>query len=559
MVIAGIVMALGQWQLTVHLKDVFDALQAKGSDLTLQMDKVMGVPKIIIGFAFIMVVGRYVHLATMNYLADLVTMKMRHQLLKKFMNLNQSFHQQYQGGSGGLISRILGDVVSIQHGMRLVADIFTQPLTFVLMLGTLFYFNGKLTTLILIVLPPLLIFLRQISRSLRKYGHGSQKILEKVAGIVKESLDGMRVIQSFGLESEMNRRFDAVAQEYLAIRKRIHIRAEFTSPMTEFIATSVIMGIFTYIGMDIIHGKATIGDFGAYMAALMALQSPIKKFQESFVKVQETLVSLERVYMILDDENLVDESQSHSQFPVDWSEIHFKNLGFRYQQDWVLKNINFSIKKGEVVAIIGESGSGKSTLVNLIQRFFDPSEGEIYFDDLDIRKIQLKDLRRNIGLVTQEVFLFSDSIARNIHSGDFTQDATRIQETAMAANAHDFISKMPQSYESQVGDRGSLLSGGERQRVSIARALFKDAPLLILDEATSALDSGSEVEVQKGLDRLMQGKTTIVIAHRLSTILHADKIIVMRAGQIIEMGRHAELLNQKGEYSRFIQLQALDK
>ncbi len=552
MVLAGVVMALGQWQLAVRLKDLFDGLQAKDESL------IFAAPKLILGITFFMSLGRYIHLATMNYLADVVTMRLRHHLLWKFMTLTQTFHLQYQGGSGGLISRILSDVISIQHGMRLIADIFTQPLAFVLLLGTLFYRDPKLTLMILIILPPLLLFLRQIGRSLRKYGHGGQQILEKVAGIVKESLDGMRVIQSFGLEKEMDRRFKVAADEYLENRKSIHKRGELSSPVTEFIATAVIMVIFTYIGMEITKGKATFGDFGSYLGALMLLQSPIKKFQESFVKVQETVVSLERVYSILDNQNTVQEVSSPVPFPKDWNEIKFKNLGFRYQDQWVLDDVNLTIKKGEIVAIVGESGSGKSTLVNLLQRFFDPSVGGIYIDDIEIRSMKLTELRNNIGLVTQDVFLFSDTVERNIHSGNFSKNIAGVQSASIAANSHDFISKMPQGYQSPVGDKGSFLSGGERQRVSIARALFKNAPLLILDEATSALDSASEVEVQKGLEHLMKGKTTIVIAHRLSTILHADKIVVMRQGKIVECGRHADLINQGGDYARFIQLQALD-
>lgn len=551
MAVAGVIMSLAQWQLAVRLKDLFDALGTRNAN------EIFRIPKLILGITFFMVIGRYIHLGVMNYLADLVTMRFRHQLQWKFMTLNQSFHSQYQGGSGGLISRILSDVVSIQHGLRLVADFFTQPLAFILLIGTLFYRDAKLTFLILIVLPPLLVFLRQIGRSLRKYGHGSQQILERVATIVKESLDGMRVIQSFGLEKEMDRRFTTAANDYLATRKRIHSRAELTSPVTELIATAVTMVIFTYIGLEITKGHATFGDFGSYLGALMMLQQPIKKFQEAFVKVQETVVSLERVYAIIDDESHIAEEQSTEAFPENWNEIRFNHVGFGYQTNMVLNDVDLTIKRGEVVAIVGESGSGKSTLVNLLQRFFDPTLGLVQIDDLDIRRIKLKDLRRNIGLVTQDVFLFSESVARNIHAGDLSKDASGIQAAAVSANAHDFIVKMPQGYDSPVGDRGGRLSGGERQRVSIARALFKNAPILILDEATSALDSASEVEVQNGLDHLMEGKTTIVIAHRLSTVIHANKIVVMKNGRIIEVGTHNQLLEQRGEYSRFIELQNL--
>lgn len=551
MVLAGVAMSLAQWQLAVQLKDVFDALDAKST-----ID-IMALPKKILAISFVMAVGRYFHLSIMNYNADRVVTKLRNDLQMKFMSLSQNFHNSYLTGSGGMISRILTDVVIIQHGMRLFADFFTQPLSFILLIGTLFYRDWKLTLIILLFLPLVVAFARQIGKSLRKYGHGGQEILEKLSSLIKESLDGVKVIQSYGLESEMNRKFHVIADEYLANRKKMHTRGEAASPVTEFISTSVVMVIFTYIGLEISKGQASLGDFGSYLGALFLLQAPIKKIQESFVKLQETVVALERVYSIVDNEYQVPEWVDTVPFPEIWSSIDFKNVGFSYRNTPVLANINLTIKKGEIVAIVGESGSGKSTLVNLLQRFFDPNEGEVVIEGVDIKKMSLIDLRKHIGLVTQDVFLFNESIAKNIHNGDLSKDASGVVLASVMANAHGFITSMPHGFDSPVGDRGSLLSGGERQRVSIARALFKNAPILILDEATSALDTASEIEVQKGLDTLMQGKTTIVIAHRLSTVLHADKIVVMKKGRIIEIGNHSQLMAQKGEYSRYIGLQNL--
>jgi ATP-binding cassette subfamily B protein/subfamily B ATP-binding cassette protein MsbA len=550
-IIAGIAMSLAQWQLAVQLKDVFDSLDQKNKV------NILALPKKILLIAAVMALGRYFHLSVMNYTADRVVVSLRSKLQIQFMNLSQSFHNNYLTGSGGMISRILTDVVIIQHGMRLFADFFTQPLSFVLLIGTLFYRDWKLTCIILLFLPLIVAFSKQIGRSLRKYGHGGQEILEKLTSLIKESLDGVKVIQSYCLEKEMDHKFHLIADEYLVNRKKMHTRGEAASPVTEFLSTSVVMVIFTYIGLEISKGQASLGDFGSYLGALFLLQSPIKKIQESFVKIQETVVALERVYSIIDNEYHVPEWVDTVPFPRNWSNIEFKNVSFTYKNNPVLQNINLEIKKGDILAIVGESGSGKSTLVNLLQRFFDPNQGQILIEGIDIKKFALNDLRMHIGLVTQDVFLFNETIGKNIHNGDLSKDESGVVLASVMANAHGFITKMPKGFGSVVGDRGSLLSGGERQRVSIARALFKNAPILVLDEATSALDTASEIEVQKGLDTLMHGKTTVVIAHRLSTVLHANKIVVMKKGQIIEQGNHQELMTRKGEYARYIELQNL--
>jgi ATP-binding cassette subfamily B protein/subfamily B ATP-binding cassette protein MsbA len=251
----------------------------------------------------------------------------------------------------------------------------------------------------------------------------------------------------------------------------------------------------------------------------------------------------------------VPETTNPKPFPKHWNRIVFRDVCFSYGGEMVLKSANLTIERGQVVALVGESGSGKSTLVNLLERFYDPTSGQILIDDIPITEFSLHDLRHNVALVTQDVFLFRDSIARNIHAGDFEKDPVRVEEAAKLANAHGFISTTKKGYESPVGERGSFLSGGEKQRVSIARAIFKDAPILILDEATSALDSVSEMEVQKGLNHLLKGRTALVIAHRLSTVFNADNIVVMKKGEIVEQGTHKELIAKAGEYHNFFQLQ----
>jgi ATP-binding cassette subfamily B protein/subfamily B ATP-binding cassette protein MsbA len=489
--------------------------------------------------------------------AEKVAIHLRHRLQKKFMNLNLTFHNTFQAGSGGLMSRVLNDITIIQNGLRMFADFFREPVTFIGLLGYLFYLDWKLTASIFIILPIILFFHKTISKSIKKYSVKGQEDLEKITATVKESLDGVRIIQSFNLENVMSQRFEREANEYLFSRKRIHQNVELAGPVTEFITTALVLGLMTYMGLKITNGVATTGSLIAYIGVLLQLGPPVKKFQESYVRLHETNVAAGRAYSLLEDPNEVPQAKATKSFPVDWKTITYRNVSFSYGKDQILKNVNLTIQRGEIVAFVGASGSGKSTIVNLLERFFDPTQGEILIDEVPIRDIDLKELRAHIALVTQDVFLFSDTIEKNIWAGNFDKSAMGVIDAAKSANAHGFITRTPDGYQNRVGDRGNLLSGGEKQRISIARAIFKDAPILILDEATSALDSQSEVEVQKGLDQLMQGRTAFVIAHRLSTVAKASKIIVMKSGEIIETGTHQSLLEQMGEYHSLHQLQRL--
>jgi ATP-binding cassette, subfamily B, bacterial MsbA len=449
----------------------------------------------------------------------------------------------------------MNDIFVLYNGLRLFADFCREPFLALGLIGTLFYRDWRLTISIIIVLPLVILLLRQMSFSIKKHGLRGQEELEKITGTIKESLDGVRIIQSFNLENEMANKFKEQTHEFLLARKRLHRLIEMTGPITENIMTIVTFTIILYMTMEISNGRATLGDAISYFAALLMLNVPIKKIQESYVRVQETIVSIQRALMILDEAKEVPQHLSTQNFPLDWKKIEYRGVSFKYGDNWVLKDIHMTIRRGEVVAFVGGSGSGKSTLVNLLERFFDPTEGQILIDDVPIDHIQLKDLRHNIALVTQDVFLFSDTIEKNIWAGDFTKPKQGVTRAAQAANSSDFISRIQNAFQSKVGDRGNLLSGGEKQRISIARAIFKDAPILILDEATSALDSQSELEVQKGLDSLMEGRTALVIAHRLSTVSRADRIFVLRNGQIVEQGQHQELISKNGEYAHLYELQ----
>lgn len=547
--ITGVIYAVASARIALMTKSLFDSLSAN------QHDEIIRLVPIALGLAFLTGISRYFHIYIMNYIAECVVQSIRQKLQQKFMRLNLSFHNTYAAGSGGLISRILNDMRVIQDGLRVVADVFLHPLLFIFLLGNLFYIDWKLTLATFVMIPVIGGILKSVSRSMRKYIPQERDAMEYMTSTIKESLDGVRIIQSFNLEKDMADRLIKDSDKYLSIRKTVYKRQEAAGPATEFIATAIVLCVLLYTSYEVAAGRATPGTFIGFITSLLMLNQPIKRFQEAYVRIQEVIISVQRIFSIIEDPSEVPESPENKPFPSDWKKIVYRNVSFTYGKEMILKGVNLEINRGEVVALVGASGSGKSTIVNLLERFFDATSGEILIDGINIQDLNLKDLRRNVALVTQDVFLFSDTIEKNIWAGDYSRNVKDVVSMAKLANANDFIMKMPHGYQSRVGDRGNLLSGGEKQRISIARAMFKDAPLLILDEATSALDTASEIEVQKGLDHLMEGRTALVIAHRLSTIQKADKIVVLRQGEIVEVGTHQDLLANKSEYYRFHSLQ----
>ena len=547
--VTGVTYAACYAMLMYQIKDIQSSFQSGN------VKNIQNVTLTVLLLALTVSVCRYIHIYLMNITAEQVVNQFREKLQKKFLNMDLKFHSEYASGSGGLMSRIMNDIKVIQDGLRMVADVFREPLLAVFLVYNLFALNAKLTLMIIVIAPIIVFFLRQISKSLRKYVRFGQENLEKISATIKESLDGVRTIQSFNLEPVLENKLKAESDVYFELRKKVHARVELMSPVTEFVATCVILGIFFYFGNAIAKGEATIGEVMAYIASMLAVNQPLKKFQESYLRIQETVVATERIHQILDQPSELKMTPTPTPFPKNWKTIQFKNVSFSYGHHQVLEDFNLEISKGETVALIGESGSGKSTIANLLERFYDPTAGEIKIDGVSLKDFDVFELRRNIGLVSQDVFLLRDSVENNIWSGDFQKPKTLVKTMAQKAHAQDFIARLKNQYESQVGDRGGLLSGGEKQRISIARAFIKDAPILILDEATSALDSQSEVEVQKGLNSLMEGRTAIVIAHRLSTVQNCDRIVVLKSGRIAEMGSHEVLLQRQGEYFKFYKLQ----
>lgn len=550
--IFGILFGVCTAQMGLLIKSIIDSLAA-GNVAGIQQACLIG-----FGLSLVAAISRYIHIYLMNYVGECVGQEYRQKLLSHFLRLNLGFHNGFDTGSGGMLSRVLSDASMIQTGLRMVADVFLHPVQLILVLGNLFILDWKLTLSLFVVVPFLSLFLRSISRSLRKYVPMGQKQVEIMTSTIKEALDGVRIIQSYNLERSIDQRLKAQAHEYLEARKKVHSRIEVASPVTELVATCLILGVMVYATYEISAGRSSAGTVLAYITSIMLLSAPIKKVQENFVRIQELTLSARRVYSILEDNRVVPEVQSPVAFPKNWKRIEYKNVSFAYGDRQVLKNVSFTIERGQRVAFVGESGSGKSTILNLLERFFDPDSGEILFDGVSTKNFALKDLRAHMALVSQDVFLFRDSIENNIWSGDYQKSKQGIEAAVAIANAKDFVHRAG-GLHVNVGDRGGLLSGGEKQRISIARAVFKDAPILILDEATSALDSANEAEVQKGLDQAMKGRTSLIVAHRLSTIQNVDRIFVLRAGEIVEQGDHSSLLNSKGSYFAYWQMQSGQK
>jgi subfamily B ATP-binding cassette protein MsbA len=549
-VVSGILVSAFKSAIPALIRELSNVWHAKDAHLALEIPLAITVVWIIVSAL------RYYHMYWMLYISEIVAVNLRRKLMNKYLTLNLGFFQTFVRGSGGLISRMLNDIGVIQGGFQKLADVVREPFLVIFSFGYLIYLDWKLTLFVAAGGPLITAILRKFARSLRKYSKQNQESMEDLTQILKESLDGTRIVQSFNLQNEMRARFENQATDFLKTKRHIISREEASGPVSEALSSFFLSLLLIYIGHEVIKDNLDDGAFLGFIAAITFMSDSVKKIQGAFIRLQQSSVALERLQSIFDESSIVPEIAAPRAFPDDWDTIDFRNVSFRYDQNVVLKNVNLTIRRGEQVALVGSSGAGKSTMINLLPRFFDPTDGEILIGGVPIDEISLSDLRGNVALVTQDVFLFSDTVERNIWSGDFSKSVDGVESAARFANAHDFIIKDPQGYHARVGDRGSRFSGGEKQRISIARAVFKNAPILILDEATSALDSESELEVQKGLDSLMEGRTALVIAHRLSTISKCDRILVMDKGEIVEEGSHNELMVQKGAYHRFFQLQS---
>ncbi|MGD8504937.1 MAG: ATP-binding cassette domain-containing protein, partial [Syntrophobacterales bacterium] len=383
----------------------------------------------------------------------------------------------------------------------------------------------------------------------------SQESMGDISVILHETISGTRIVKAFGMEEYEKKRFAEENIKYFNYLMKSVVVRSLSSPVMEFLGGVGIVFIIWYGGYNVIRGVSTPGNFFSFLAALLMLYDPVKRLSNINNVLQQGMAAAQRVYDILDTTPEIKDKPDAIHLPRLRHGLEFRRVQFHYQNKTVLKDINLKVAAGEIVAIVGVSGAGKTTLVNLIPRFYEVTDGAILIDGVDIRDATVSSLRSQIGVVTQQTILFNDTVRNNIAYGDMDKKEEEIIAAAKAANAHDFVMETDQGFDAHIGEQGVRLSGGERQRLCIARALLKNAPILILDEATSSLDSEAEIEVQKALDNLMQGRTTLVIAHRLSTIQNADRIVVLADGRIVEEGRHKELLKINGEYCRLYELQ----
>jgi subfamily B ATP-binding cassette protein MsbA len=479
---------------------------------------------------------------------------LRNQLYERLIYQSHRFFSERS--TGEMVSRVVSDADAIQAAVSTrMGDLFQESLTLFFLLVYVFWTNPELALITVIVAPVMVYPVVHFGRRLRGTTHRSQERMADMATLLEETIRGVRIVKAFTMERFEIGRFRNATNRHLSSNLKAQKIQALSSPVMDLVTGLGALAIFFYANRRIASGTLSMGALMAYMAALAAMYQPIKKLNKVNLSVNTALSAAERVFRMLDIPNEVEDKADAKTSIAVGSGIRYEGVAFRYGEEPVLRDVDVNIAPGEIVAVVGGSGAGKSTFVNLLPRFYDVNGGRITIDGHDIRDVKLSALRGLMGFVTQEVVLFNDTVRNNIAYGRSEVDDAKVVAAAKAANAHDFISALPAGYDTEIGESGVLLSGGQRQRLAIARALFKDPPILILDEATSALDTESERLVQGALEHLMQGRTTLVIAHRLSTIRSADKIVVLDKGSIVESGPHEELLARRGIYRKLYDLQ----
>lgn len=501
---------------------------------------------------------RYLASYVITFLRTGVVKDLRDNLYHKIVELPVSYFSEKR--KGDIIARMTSDVQEVENSiLTSIETIVREPLTVIIAISLMLFMSVKLTLFVFILLPVSGFIISSISKKLKANSIKAQKETGNFLSFIEETLTGLRIIKGFNAENVIANKFKNSTLKFKELMTNVIHRQTLASPMSEFLGSATIIAILWYGGTEVLSNKSSLkpDEFMGYIVLFYTVLNPIKLITTTFYNIQKGEASAERIMSVLNTENSIKDIPNALQKNAFSSEIAFKNISFKYKDDYVLKDFSLTIKKGETVALVGQSGSGKSTLANLITRFYDVNKGEVLLDNNNIKNITKKSLRDLMGIVSQDSILFNDTIANNIKLG--TQDATdsAILEAAKIANADEFIQNLPEKYDTNIGDSGNTLSGGQKQRLSIARAVLKNPPIMILDEATSALDTESEQLVQLALEKMMQNRTSLVIAHRLSTIQKADKIVVLKKGEIVEQGKHEELLAKKGEYFKLVTMQSL--
>lgn len=483
---------------------------------------------------------------------------LRNMIYKKLTSMPLEFFSEKR--KGDIMSRITGDVQEVETSIVSSLDaLLRNPIIIIIYFVVMIIISWKLTLFVFILLPASLFILGRISRTLKRTSNKGQIQLGIILSQIEESLGGLRVIKAFCAEKKVEERFAQANEKFRKISNRLSRKRQSAHPVSEFLGTIVIAIVLCYGGSLILDQNSSLSAdmFIYYLLVFYSIVQPAKALSNGIYSVQKGMASMDRIDEILNAENNIEDSPNATDLSTFNTEIAYKNLSFRYDSEWVIKNINITIKKGETIALVGQSGSGKTTLAELLPRFYDVTDGTIEIDGKDIKTLTMNSLRSHMGYVNQEPILFNDTFFNNIAFGVENATEEEVIAAAKVANAHNFIIETEEGYQTNVGDRGGRLSGGQRQRISIARAILANPDILILDEATSALDTESERLVQSALENLMKNRTTLVIAHRLSTIKNADNIFVINEGEVIESGKHEELIKKKGTYYNLHKMQVL--
>jgi len=509
----------------------------------------------VIAIYFIKALSDYFSYFLMSDVGQRVVMTLRDQIYAHIQNLSMPYF--IRTPTGILISRITNDVNMIQASVtNAVTNSIRESLTLVGLVAVVFYRNFELALISMVIFPVVIYPISQFGRRLKRYSTKSMMVMGNVMSILDEAISGIRIVKAYNMEEHEKERFSTENRRYYRNwMKRVAVRA-MSGPLMELIAGLAGAFILWYGGMKVIRGSMTAGDFASFILALGMLYSPIRKLNNLNIEIQEGIAAAKRIFEVLDTlPDITEKADAIDIGRVD-GEFEYQDVSFSYTGvEYALEGVSFKAEKGMSIALVGESGSGKTTIANLLPRLIDVTSGRIVVGGRDIRDLTFQSLRKNIAVVTQEMVLFNDTIRANIAYGSPGASMEEVIEAAKSAYAHDFIMQMPDGYDTVIGESGVRLSGGQRQRICIARAIIRDAPILILDEATSALDTESEREVQAAFAKLMKGRTTLVIAHRLSTIIGVDKIIVLSRGRIVEQGSHHELLDRNGYYTKLYSLQ----
>ncbi|MEE2616259.1 MAG: ABC transporter ATP-binding protein [Bacteroidota bacterium] len=499
----------------------------------------------------------YLSMFFITFLKNGVIKDFRNEIYDKIVKLSMSYYSEKK--KGDIVARISSDVLEIDNSFLSIFElIIKEPLMILFTLISMYIISPELTGFVIIFIPISAIFISVVGKSLKRQSLKVQKEQGLFISLVDETLNGLKIVKIFNAENAFSRKFSESTKRLYKFSNSVMNRKNLAGPLSEFLGICSITIILWYGGMMVLkENSLDASTFLVYLGLAYNILTPAKSLSKASYKIRKAYGAAERVFQVLDDNRFIKSNEDNASLEDFSSSINFNNVSFRYESEDVIKNLSLKIKKGETVALVGQSGSGKSTIANLISRFYDISDGEIKVDGKNIKEVNLKSLRKLIGLVTQDSILFNDSIKNNLLIGKENATDQEIIQALKIANAWEFVKELPGTIESNIGDSGNKLSGGQKQRLSIARAVLKNPPIMILDEATSALDSESEHLVQIALDNVMKNKTSLVIAHRLSTIQKADNILVLDKGKIIESGKHKDLMDKGGIYTNLVRMQTI--